>query len=119
MATHNELGHWGEDVAAHYLQQQGYTILERDWQSGHRDIDIIACDQETIVFVEVKTRRNRQFTDPELAVNRQKLYNLKKAVNHYIKYRRIIQEVRLDVVTVTGTPDTEPFIEHIRDFQWL
>lgn len=63
MASHNELGKWGEDVAADYLLRQGYTILERDWKSGHRDLDIIALDGDTVVFVEVKTRRNRLFTD--------------------------------------------------------
>ena len=41
MAAHNELGKWGEDTAADYLQRNGYTIVERDWKSGHRDLDII------------------------------------------------------------------------------
>ena len=44
MAAHNELGKWGEDTAADYLQRNGYTIIERDWKSGHRDLDIIAQD---------------------------------------------------------------------------
>ena len=47
MASHNELGKWGEDVAATYLERQGYTIMERDWKSGHRDLDIIALDGVT------------------------------------------------------------------------
>ena len=42
MAAHNELGKWGEEMAAEYLQQKGYRIIERDWRSGNRDIDIIA-----------------------------------------------------------------------------
>ena len=65
MATHNELGKWGEDCAADYLQRMGYTIVARDWKSGHRDIDIIAMNDGTLVFVEVKTRRNRAFVEPE------------------------------------------------------
>ena len=44
MAEHNDLGKWGEDLAADYLQRKGYMILERDWKSGHRDLDIIALD---------------------------------------------------------------------------
>ena len=65
MAAHNELGKWGEDCAADYLQRKGYTIVERDWKSGHRDIDIIAADKDgTIVFIEVKTRRNRLLATP-------------------------------------------------------
>ena len=77
MAAHNELGKWGEDTAADYLQRNGYTIIERDWKSGHRDLDIIAQDEDgTVVFVEVKTRRNRLFGDPEEAVDYRKLHSL-------------------------------------------
>ena len=55
MAYHNELGKWGEDVAVSYLQQLGYVILHRDWDYHHRDLDIVAIDNGTLVIVEVKT----------------------------------------------------------------
>jgi putative endonuclease len=116
MAAHNELGKWGEDLAADYLQHKGYTIVERDWKSGHRDIDIIARDTNgTLIFVEVKTRRNTLFGNPEEAVNYQKLQSLKSAMNHYVKYCRFNGEVRLDIITVVGTIGQEPQIEHIID----
>ena len=116
MAAHNELGKWGEDVAADYLQRKGYIIIERDWKSGRRDIDIIAsCDNTTIVFVEVKTRRNRLFTDPEQAVDYQKLQSLRMAINHYIKFHRINLPIRLDIITVVGNMNSTPDIEHIED----
>lgn len=118
MAAHNELGHWGEDIAAEYLQRKGYTIVERDWRSGHRDIDIIAIDGRTVVFVEVKTRRNRMFADPEQAVDYRKLHNLRLAANHYIKYRHIDHEIRFDVIVVVGVPGSQPEVEHLADFQW-
>ena len=110
------MGKWGEDCAADYLQRNGYTIIDRDWKSGHRDIDIVAADTNgTTVFVEVKTRRNRLFGDPEEAVDYQKLQSLQSAMNHYIKYRHINGEVRLDIITVVGTIGTEPEIDHIKD----
>jgi len=115
MASHNELGKWGEEMAAEYLLRQGYTIMERDWKSGHRDLDIIALDGNTVVFVEVKTRRNRLFTEPEMAVDYQKIRNLQQAANHYIKYRHINQEVRFDVITVVGSMNETPSVEHIKD----
>lgn len=120
MAEHYALGQWGEEVAADYLRRKGYTIVERNWKSGHRDLDIIAWDEDsqTLVFVEVKTRRNRMFTDPEQAVNYQKTYNLRKAANHYINYKHVNCDIRFDVITVVGTPETEFEIEHIEDFQW-
>ena len=77
MAAHNELGIWGEQCAEEYLRRKGYVILERDWKSGHRDLDIIALDGAVLVFVEVKTRRNRMFTDPEAAVDYRKIRNIK------------------------------------------
>ena len=115
MAAHNELGTWGEEVAVSFLQQKGYTILERDWKSGHRDIDIIAQDRDMIVFIEVKTRRNRLYADPEIAVNYQKIQNLRRAANHFIKYRRIDLIVRFDIITVVGMTGSMPEIDHIED----
>ena len=78
MARHNEMGRWGEDVAAEYLRQQGYVIRERDWKSGRRDIDIIAItpDALTVVFVEVKTRLPDSAAAPEDAVDAMKIRNL-------------------------------------------
>ena len=115
MALHNELGKWGEDLAASYLERLGYTILERDWKSGHRDLDIIAQEGDTVVFVEVKTRRNRDFTDPEMAVDYQKIRHLQQAANHYIKFRHIDNDIRFDIITVVGTMNETPSIEHIKD----
>ena len=115
MAAHNELGRWGEDMAAAYLERQDYTILERDWHSGHKDIDIIALDRGMLVFVEVKTRRNRIFTEPEQAVDYRKLRNLRAAINNYVKYRRLHAEMRMDIITVVGAIGTEPEINHIKD----
>ena len=64
ISEHSQIGIWGEEVAAEYLREQGYVILERDWHSGHRDIDIIARKDEFVVFVEVKTRCNTDFGTP-------------------------------------------------------
>lgn len=116
MATHNELGAWGEELATHYLEQKGYTIIERNWKSGHRDIDIIALHQNTIVFVEVKTRRNNVFGEPEDAINYQKLSNLRAAINHYVKFKHIYQEIRFDIISIIGTPNqSEPKVTHFED----
>lgn len=114
MAAHNELGTWGEELAAVYLRQKGYVIIDRDWKSGHRDIDIVAVDGDEVVFVEVKTRRNRLYGEPEDAIDYRKLRNLQLAINIYVRAKRISRSFRLDVVTIVGTPDgREPEINHI------
>lgn len=119
MAAHNELGKWGEDLAADYLQRKGYTIIERDWKSGRRDLDIVAKNGDVIVFVEVKTRRNSLYGQPEEAVDYRKLQSLQQAINHYIKFRHIRQEVRFDIISIVGTIGAEPDIQHIQDVALL
>ena len=119
MAAHNELGRWGEDMAVVQLEKEGFAIVERDWKSGRRDIDIIALDGDTVVFVEVKTRRNRLFGEPEEAIDWHKQQNLMLAINHYVKQKRIRQEFRFDVVSVIGIPGSTPEINHIKDVALL
>ena len=104
MATHNELGRWGEDLAVEYLETKGYSILDRNWKSGHKDIDIIARTAEEIVFVEVKTRSLRK---------------LQSAINHYIHYRQIDLPVRFDIISIVATDPSHPEIEHIEDVDIL
>lgn len=115
MAAHNELGKWGEDMAEAYLRNNGYIILERDWHSGHRDIDIIAIDGNDIVFMEVKTRRNNVFIEPEQTINHKKLQNLRLAINHYVKYRHVDKNIRFDIITIIGNIGSKPEINHIKE----
>ena len=115
MAAHNELGKWGENLAAEYLQDKGYEILERDWKSGHHDLDIVAKEDDTLVVVEVKTRRNRLFGDPEEAIDYKKRMSLQSAINHYVKSHHVKSPVRFDVISIVGTIGSTPEIDHIKD----
>lgn len=119
MAAHNELGKWGEDLAAKFLEGQGYEILERDWKSGHHDLDIVAGNEEGLAIVEVKTRRNRLFGDPEEAIDYKKRLSLQSAINHYIKAHHIKAPVRFDVISIVGTIGSTPEIDHIKDVALL
>lgn len=117
MAEHNDLGKWGEDEAGRYLESRGYVILERDWKCGKRDLDIIALneEQDTLVFVEVKTRRNDDLQKPEEAVDERKIRNLAVAANSYVKLNKVQQDIRFDIVTVLGKRNQMESIEHIED----
>jgi uncharacterized protein (TIGR00252 family) len=115
---HMQMGVWGEELAAAYLREKGYVILERDWHSLHRDIDIIAQQGDCIVFVEVKTRRSRDFGDPLQAINYQKQKNLQRAICHYIHYHKSDNPWRFDVITIVGEMGSKmPEINHIEDFR--
>lgn len=116
MAAHNDLGKWGEEVAAEFLVSNGYTILERDWKDGHRDIDIIArTADETIVFVEVKTRTSDVIAKPEDAITKQKIKSIGKAANAYVKAYQLWNELRFDVITIIGNRKENAQINHIAD----
>ena len=115
MAAHNELGKWGEDTAAAYLEEKGYQIIERDWKSGHHDLDIVAMEGSTLIIVEVKTRRNRLFGDPEKAIDYKKRKSLQSAINHYVKSHRTGREVRFDIISIVGMIGSQPEIDHIID----
>ena len=117
---HIQMGMWGEELATAYLRDKGYIILERDWHSAHRDIDIIALEGDTIVFVEVKTRRNRDFGDPLQAIDFNKRHHLQQAINHYIKSHKTDRPYRLDVITIVGEMGgAMPEITHIEDFPFI
>ena len=117
MTQHNDLGKWGEEQAATFLERKGYTICDRDWRAGHRDLDIIALneDQTILVIVEVKTRTSAELNEPEEAVNRKKIRNIGNAANLYLKQFNVEYDVRFDIVSVTGTSDSNAKIEHIID----
>lgn len=117
MAEHNEFGKWGEDEAARFLERKGYSILERDWKWGKRDLDIIAVteDRQTLVFVEVKTRSSEDLQEPEEAVDNAKMKNLAIAANAYVKAMNAMQDIRFDIVSIIGKRKCLERIEHIED----
>lgn len=119
MAAHNELGRWGEDLAAAFLEEKGYAIVERDWKSGHHDLDIVAKDGSTLVIVEVKTRRNRLYGNPEEAIDYRKRRSLLSAINHYAKSHRIYSSVRFDIISIVGNIGEKSEIDHIIDVALL
>ncbi len=117
MAAHNEVGKWGEQVAARYLESQGYTIQDRDWRIGKRDLDIVAINDigDLLVVAEVKTRTEGSSVDPIQAVNDAKMRNLAIATNAYVKQKGIDAEIRFDIIAVVGLDEDHCKVEHIVD----
>lgn len=120
MAEHNDLGKWGEEYAAVYLQKQGYVILDRDWRYGRSksDLDIICKtpDMRTVVFVEVKTRATEQILAPEDAVNVQKVRHIGRAAHNYVQMYDVVEELRFDILTIIGRKGSDDIqINHIEN----
>ena len=114
MARHNLLGNKGEMLAARYLAGVGLAVLEYNWRSGHKEIDIIAKERDVLVFVEVKTRSSEAYGDVHEAVTPRKMRNVILAAEAYMESAKVDLPVRFDVVTVVPVGDTHR-IEHIRD----
>ncbi len=115
MAQHNVFGHWGEQVAAEYLEHKGFRILWRNWRDGHRDIDIVAIDADQLVIVEVKTRRNDSYMAPEQAVDQRKIRNLSYAAAKFARSNDLDMPIRFDIVAITGTAADNCTVNHIED----
>lgn len=118
MAWHNELGRWGEQVAADYLVSKGWFIRHRDWRNNHRDLDIVCIDADmtTILIVEVKTRATDEFGAPQDAVDLQKKNNILRAAAAYTRmYHLEHLNIRYDIISVIGTPPEPVDINHIED----
>ena len=115
MAKHNDFGRHSEIMAQNYLMSIGYKTLETNWRSGHKEIDIIAKDENIIVFVEVKSRTNDIFAKPEDAVNFKKIKNIVRAANTYLISHNIENDSRFDIITLLLMPSGEYKIEHIKD----
>ena len=107
-----DVGREGEQLAAEFLRKKGYKILEYNWRFGKDEIDIIAKDQDTLVIVEVKSRKASPYSDPLAAVNKAKQSFLIRATEAYIQRTNSQSETRFDVMSIIFTQN-HPIIEHI------
>lgn len=111
-----DLGKKGERVAVKYLKKLGFEIIECGFKAMRGEIDVIARENDTIVFVEVKTRKTNEFGSPVEAVDFRKQAQIKKIASIYIskRYRKFIP-CRFDVVGVFVREKGDFEISHIRN----
>ncbi|MEY5017053.1 MAG: hypothetical protein RL431_102 [Actinomycetota bacterium] len=104
MARKDELGRWGETIAADALAQQGYRILDHNWRCEAGEIDIVAVDADTVVFVEVKTRRTTSYGDPLEAITPQKCSRLRVLAGEWCRRNPeiVARNIRIDGVGIVG-----------------
>lgn len=110
-----QIGLKGEEIACNYLKKLGWKILEKNFRySKYAEIDIIAKETNTIVFVEVKTRTTSNFGHPFEAINTKKINNIYKAALSYLKStQERYEDYRIDIISILGNPN--PKIEHIKN----
>jgi putative endonuclease len=110
------LGERGEEIAVAFLQGQKFTIVERNFRCKGGEVDIIARDGKTLVFVEVKARRNLSFGPPQLAVTPFKQRQISKAALTWLAQKKKFgASARFDVVAILIPDHAVPVIDHIRN----
>ncbi len=115
-ATHTELGKRGEDLAASYLKKKGYSIVTRNYRKRFGEVDIIARDGDTLVFVEVKTRSSQRFGTGAEAVDLRKQQQLSRIAQDYLVSRQVeYHQARFDVIAVALANPQQPQFTHIKN----
>ena len=109
-----ELGRKGEDIAVNYLIKSGYNIMKRNYRIGHSDIDILAKDNETLVFVEVRTKSREDRGMPEDTLTPKKLRRMKKTAELYIAFNHYEGSARLDAICIVV--DESDRIKHFEHY---
>jgi len=95
------LGKLGEDIACVFLSKKGYKILQRNFKARYGELDIIALYENTLVFIEVKTRTNLRFGTPEEAITPRKLHELIQTAQYYVLlHPELPKLLRIDVIGI-------------------
>lgn len=121
MESNQEIGRWGEDLAAAYLKQKGYSILDRNFYTPEGEIDLIALkeenDERVLIFVEVKTRTSDKYGYPEEAFTRKKWDHMLKAIDRYMRAGSDFGEGwQIDVIAIQRLSKSDPpAIEHFEN----
>ena len=113
MDNKRKTGGKGEDIACVFLTNLGYEIVERNYQFGHGEIDIIARDGQELVFAEVKYRRSLEYGPPDTAITLGKQKQIRKTAEAYL-FDKGIKDVscRIDVIAILHLTKEDPQIEH-------
>jgi putative endonuclease len=110
-----KLGKAGEDFAVEFLQKKGFLILERNFRYGHKEIDVIGQKGNTVVFVEVKAGRSKNFGEPAERVDQRKQKQITEVALSYIQKNNLTEnDFRFDVITVKPG-GKKPVLEHLEN----
>ena len=108
MAKHLHTGKAGEQLAATYFEENGYVILHKNWRHAHWEVDIIAAQNKVLHFVEVKTRRTKNYGQPEDKVGKKKIQNLINAAEEYLYQYPQWKRIQFDILSITITDNAPP-----------
>lgn len=109
------IGDKGEGIAAEWLTEQGFQILERNWRCGRYETDIIATRDGRLHFIEVKTKRSGRYGLPEMQVDRRKLNRMIASGTEFIRLHPGWKWIRFDIIAIQLFTNAPARIDHIQD----
>jgi putative endonuclease len=115
MPQHTSFGRTGEDIAARWLSEKGFSVLHRNWRHGRYEVDIIAGRQGILHFIEVKSRRSTRYGYPEQSVSQKKLGNMMRGASGWLYRWPAFQRVQYDVLAITLNKDAPPEVVLFED----
>lgn len=109
------LGTWGEETAAGYLKACGYKIIERNFYCRIGELDLVAMDGETIVFIEVKTRRSLAYGLPCESITETKKYHIRRTIKYYLMIHGLEGiDLRIDIMEIL-VKNQSTYVRHIKN----
>ena len=103
------LGDKGEALAVQWLQENGFSILAQNWKAGRKEVDIIACKNNCLHFIEVKTRSDQAFGFGEEQVNRRKMKNIREVAQAYLEANPQWKRIQFDAIAIEWNQELRIF----------
>jgi putative endonuclease len=116
-SSRKKLGQWGEEIAASYLRLKGYTILQHNIRTQYGEIDLLASQADTLIFVEIKTRSSASLGLPEISITPKKFAHMISSAQSYLQaHPEMSSAWRIDVISVLRhAVDQPPEIVHFEN----
>lgn len=111
MKINHKVGQYGEDMACHFLQQEGFTIITRNWHCPFGELDIVAQSKKLLLFVEVKYRKKSSFGGVIYSITPAKLRKMRKSIECYLQQNPHRGDIRADAILIE---DNQP-LQHIKN----
>lgn len=115
MASHNDTGQKGEEIAASYFKEKGYEIVCRNWRYKHWEVDLIAFKDDILHFMEVKCRSSKKFGFPEQSVSKKKIQNLMNASVEFVFQHPQYKRVQFNILSINLHKEAQPEFLFIPD----
>ncbi len=119
MGASHERGRRGERIAERHLSERGWEVLDRNWRSGHQEVDLVVRRKAVLAFVEVKTRSQAGSGDPLESITGRKRLDIGRVAVHWLRahgrFLGAVDTLRFDAVAVDLVPGRLPRVRHVAD----